>query len=172
MNRRQELIDACERGDRPTVQRLGWDDNFETLRDGWWSRDPFTVAQLTPYAKLLGHYPPDTVRAAITDAAGKWRPRPGELLAAVRAHSKTNATAGTNAGRNRNPATRPNALAATLEALHAGARVCECSGPTSIRWTADTQGVWRCPTCDGLEQGQVYAAEDAQAEAEAKAVSA
>lgn len=159
MSVRDELIEACARGDEITVRRLEWWPVKEALCEWWWSREPFTVRDLAVYARALGAYPAADVMAALPDAAGKWRPKPGHILAALRDRGRSDEKR-PDVGRSADPSRSTAALVATQAALARGEQPCDCGAPSARKWIADAHGVWRCPDCQGVEAGQVFAAED------------
>lgn len=174
-SRRDDLIRACETNDQHALAELGWTDVLEAL-DSWWApRQRCTPAQATPFAKLLGAENPADVLSALEELTDVWRPTP----AAVRGHLRKARSDRTALGRDRhgNPATRPDVIARVAQALDNGAQPCQCGAPASRTWRVDhvekrsdkdgrpvliPLGVWRCPDCDGIEQGQVHAVEDEQ----------
>ncbi len=176
MTNRDELVTACAKGDELTIKRHGYLELFEALRDGWWHRDPFTLRDFTHYMRFLGDYSPADVLAALPDVAGQWCPKPGVLLGAVRARARSqDEDQRPDVVRARNSAKTPDALTAVAAALAAGEHVCTCGAPSSRAWVPDRVvmrtdshgkefhipiGVWRCPNCHGLEQGQAWEAED------------
>lgn len=169
---RDQLLDALQTGDEDTVRRLGWSEVIEALHSWWWSKAAFSLTDFVPYARALGDYSPADVLAALPAVAGKWRPGPGQILGAVRAQhgDGKRIDAGRATDRSRSVA----ALAAVRAALAAGEQPCQCGCPTNRAWITDDLehrtdargsfclpvGAWRCPTCGGLEPGQVFAAED------------
>ena len=185
MSARDDLVTMCARRDELGLKRTGWHELFEALRDGWWHRETFTVRDFTHYVRFLGDYPAADVLAALPDVAGQWCPKPGVLLGAVRARQRSDDKR-PDAGRSRDTSRSADALTAVRAALAAGEHVCGCGAPSSRKWVPDSVdirtdahgkraaipvGCWRCPDCNGLEAGQVYAAEDAVAET-AEAVAA
>lgn len=160
MSVRDDLVTACARGDHLAIRRLEWEPISEALAEWWWSREPFTLADLTHYARALGDYPAADVLAALPDAAGKWRPKPGHILAVLRDRGRSDEKR-IDVGRSTDRSRSPEARAATRRAVAAGERLCDCGAPSARKWIADAHGVWRCPDCGGLEAGQVYAGEDA-----------
>lgn len=54
------------------------------------------------------------------------------------------------------PWEQPAALQYVLDLLRNGARVCDCTAVSTL----GTDGVFRCPECSGLDQGQVDDAQD------------
>lgn len=159
MTARDQLIVAFENGDRLTIQRLGWWPPYEAAHEWWAPKQRCTLQEFVPYVKLLGDEDPAAVVDAFRDLAGEWRPHPAAIRGHVHRNDIDHARGGP--GLSRDPASDPGALQATANARRDGERLCDCGCPTSRRWLLSTAGVLRCRDCDGLERGQVYAAEDA-----------
>ena len=157
---RDQLIAACDVGDQLSIRRLGWYEVHEGLATWWAPRQGCTCRQLTPYAKLLGDQPPELVLDALQALAGDWRPTPGAIRGYL--NRKRADSTSVDLGRGRDLTITPDALQAVADAIRAGEEPCSC-GIHSPQWKRDGASVLRCPTCDGLEQGQVYAVEDGDA---------
>jgi ribosomal protein L37AE/L43A len=153
-----QLVAAFENGDQLGVRRLGWWTIWEAAATWWAPRQTATAKDMVPFAKLLGDEDPAKVLDALRDLAGDWRPTPAQVRGHL--HRNDHAEHTVNAGRATDPARDPAALTA---ALAAGEHVCECGDPAGRTWRRDQHGVWRCPDCGGIEQGQAWAAEDAHA---------
>ena len=78
-------------------------------------------------------------------------------------NAKRGESARVDVGRGRDRSSSLEALAAVAQAVRRGEQPCTCGPPTMRRWQADAFFVLRCPE-GHLEQGQIYAAEDAEAD--------
>jgi hypothetical protein len=155
---RDELLAAIEAGDHQTVHRLGWGDVWEILATGWAPREVCSMNDLKPWVKMLGTEDPATLLEAIQENAGDWRPKPGQIRGYLNRTRSDNHRV--DVGRGRDRSSTPEALSAVADAIRAGEEPCTCGPPTMRRWRPDANYVLRCPE-GHLEQGQVYAAEDA-----------
>jgi hypothetical protein len=161
---RHELVAACDADDHAAIRRLGWRDVHEALNTWWKPKQGCTLTQLTWFAKLLGDEDPAQIVEALEALCGEWQPSP----AAVRGYlnGKRADGARVDVGRARDLSGTEDALREVAAALQSGERPCACA-VHSARWRCGAKsrpgGSWvlRCATCDGLEPGQVYAAEDA-----------
>ncbi len=156
--RRDELVAAFERDDHVAIKAAGWWPVWEMCHTAWAPRQTARAKDMVPYAKLLGAHEPADVLEALEECATAWRPVPGQLRGYL--NSKRADPHRVDVGRAADPAATDEALRAVADALRAGEKPCRC-GFHSARWRLDDACVLRCPTCGGLEQGQVYAAEDA-----------
>jgi len=156
--RRDQLVAACDAGDQLAIRRLGWYEVHEALATWNAPRQGCTLRQLTPYAKLVGDQEPELVLDALRELAGDWRPTPGAVRGYLNA--KRGEKHRVDVGRAADPAATEEALRAVAAALDAGEQPCAC-GFHSAQWRLDDACVLRCPSCGGLEQGQIYAVEDA-----------
>jgi hypothetical protein len=154
--RRNEVAAAFASPDQDTIRELGWWEIWEACATWWKPRQTATPTDMVPYAQLLGDEDPAQVLQALRELAGEWRPSPGAIRGHL--HPANNDTA--HPALARDPAATSNALTATARALNAGEQPCGCNRHNST-WPIDQHGVLRCTTCNGLEQGQSYAAEDA-----------
>lgn len=157
--RRQQLVDAFQREDHDAIKAAGWWPVWEVCTTAWAPRQTATARDMIPYAKRLGDYEPDQIIAAFDACAGPWRPVPGELLGWLNRTERGSDRA--DLGRATDPANTPDAIQAVADAIQAGDHACTCGCPTARTWRLTTVGVLRCPTCQHIEQGQVFAAEDA-----------
>jgi hypothetical protein len=137
----------------------GWWPIWEMCTTAWAPRQTATAGEMVPYAKVLGDHAPGDVLAALEACAGEWRPVPGELRGHL--NGKRGESVKVDAGRASDPAATPEAIAAAAAAIRAGEHTCDCGCPTARPWRRDALRVLRCSVCDGIEQGQAYAAEDA-----------
>ena len=128
--------------------------------DTWWApRQTCSFREFVPYAKLLGDEDPDKVLEAFRDLAGDWRPHPAAVRGHIHRHDADESHV--DVGRCVDPAATPEALAAFADAHRTGERLCTC-GFHHPMWKIDRWGVLRCGKCGGLQQGQYYAAEEAE----------
>ncbi len=127
----------------------------------WAPRQTARAKDMVPYAKLLGDHEPADVLEALEECATAWRPVPGQLKGYL--NSKRSDPHRVDVGRGGDLTATAEALAAVAKALRAGEQPCSC-GFHSAQWRRDAVYVLRCPTCSGLEPGQVYAVEDAELE--------
>ena len=164
MSRRHDLIAACDAQDHAAIRRLGWYDVHEACATWWAPRQGCTARELTPYAKLLGDVDPELVLEALKECSGEWRPSPGAVQGYL--NGKRADGARVDVSRGRDLSGTEDALREVAVALHNGERPCSCASH-SARWRCGAKsrpgGSWvlRCPSCDGIEPGQVFAAEDA-----------
>jgi hypothetical protein len=153
------LVAAIDAGDHIAVRRI-WGGFWGALATGWQPKQTRTLKELRVYAERpeLRNEDPAVLEQAVLEWDGSYVPLPAEVLAGVR--RIRGETGRVDTGRCRNPVMEPAALEATARRLAAGELLCSCDvrQPT---WRLDSSGVLRCPTCKGLEHGQVYAAEDA-----------
>jgi hypothetical protein len=156
---RDQVVAAFETGDQGAVLRLGWWPVWEALATWWAPRQTCNAKETVPYAKLLGDENPDKVLEALRDLTGEWRPSPAAIHG--RLH-RTDDESKVDVGRGRDVYLRDEAVQAVVEALQAGEQVCTCGTWHPSRFRPDASRVLRCRTCCGIEQGQVYAAEDAE----------
>lgn len=153
------LIEALEQGDELGVRRLRWYEPYEAYSTWWAPRQQGTPSGFVVYAKVLGDCDPAAVLNAFRALADDFRPTPAAVLGYL------NRAAGqidVHLGRGRDRASTPEAIAGVAAAIGAGDGPCSCP----VRppgWRIDPAGVLRCHACGGIEQGQVYAAEDAAA---------
>ena len=168
MSVRDQLLAACENGDHVAIHRLGWGDVWEVLATGWAPRQTCSMNELKHWAKMLGNEDPAGLLPAIDECAGVWRPTPGQIRGHLNA--KRADTSSVDVGRGRDRSSALEAVQAVAEALRAGEQACACgrmpvpdaNGSLRFpRWRRDAEWVLRCSACGGLEQGQLYAAEDA-----------
>jgi hypothetical protein len=154
-----ELVTAFENGDRLAVRRLGWEPVHRALHT-WWPKPnpPADAGLMRSYAEALGDEDPAAVLDALRALSGRWRPGAGEVLGHI--NGKRDDGASVDAGRGGSPALSPAALQAVAEALARGEEPCSC-GMWLPTWLRARDWVLRCPRCDGLEHGQLYACEDA-----------
>lgn len=152
------VYEACCRGDKPVLGRLGWIHVMDALLIWDW---PLTMDDLAPYALLLGTEDAHEVTMAIREIAAhkaKYRPAPVEIYQHMHPPPKT---ADTSAlaweHRTPRPDMTPVAYAAVRLYIAAGQDVCECR-PRSTNMLIDRDGVLWCPICGGLEVGQYDAA--------------
>jgi hypothetical protein len=142
------------------VKAAGWWPVWEMCHTAWAPRQTATATEMVPYAKLLGDHDPADVLEALEECSTAWRPVPGHLRGYLNERRGQNHRV--DVGRARDRSVSPEAIAAAADALRRGGRVCKCGCPTSRKWLIGTDsGVLRCSTCDGLEQGQLFKAEDA-----------
>ena len=120
---------------------------------------------MVAFVKLLGNENPADVLDAIEACAGEWRPLPGELKGYLNRKRGAGDGDRVDLGRGKAVCSRDEALDAVAAAVAAGVAVCSCGRPPTTwpRGSADSDGVLHCPDCQGLEQGQVWAAEDRDA---------
>jgi len=158
---RDELLAAIDAGDHQAVHRRGWSDVWEHLATAYAPRQTCGLNDLTPYIKLLGNEEPADVLEALEACAGKWRPAPGGSAGLLQRQARRECARRCRRGRDRSSSLE--ALAAVAQAVRRGEQPCTCGPPTMRRWQADAFFVLRCPE-GHLEQGQIYAAEDAEAD--------
>lgn len=168
MSVHEDLLRACANGDEVALGRHGWRPIYEALVS-WWPRE-FTRDDLRPYVRVLADEKPEAIlgalRAHTTTKGGGFRPLPAEVRALIHAEDEV---AAPRHGGYTNPSEGLSVLERVAAAISAGETVCECPCPTSRAWLIDPpplkgkppRGIWRCPECGWIEQGQVYAAEDA-----------
>ncbi len=157
--RRDELVAALEANDHDAIKALGWWDIGEVYLTAWAPRQAGTTKDLIPLAKLLGDEDPAAVLDAIEQCAGEWRPVAGQLRAHINKARGENHRV--DVGRGRDRSSTPEALAGVADAIRTGERPCQCGPPTLQRWRPDSTYVLRCHSCAGLQDGQIYDAEDA-----------
>jgi len=170
MTVRDQLLVACENGDHAAIHRLGWGDVGEVLATGWAPRQTCSMNELKPWAKMLGNEDPVALLSAIDECAGVWRPTPGQIRGHLNAKRDDSSV---DVGRGRDRAGSEEALRAVADAIRSGEQPCSC-GYHSPQWRCAAVAkkrkgiplcaadyVLRCPSCDGIEPGQVYAVEDA-----------
>jgi len=155
---RDELLAAAQAGDHIAIRRGPWSPIHELLATANAPRQSCTLNELVPYIKLLGNEQPEFVLEALEACAGEFRPTAGELRGYL--NRRRGDCERVDVGRGRDRSSTPAALAAVAEALRAGEQACTCGPPTLRPWRPDDAYVLRCPQ-GHLEQGQVYAAEDA-----------
>lgn len=156
-----QLVKALEDRDDLSVRRLGFWEVWMALHQWWSPRQKCDRADFMVYAKALGNEDPEKVLDAITHLAGDFRPLVGAIIGYLHHDTPDKRV---DAGRARDRSSEPDALRAVAAAIANGEHVCECGCPTSRTWKRDPRWVLRCGTCDGLEQGQAYGAEDLEAE--------
>lgn len=156
MTLREQVVKAFETGDELAIHRLGWPPVREALATWWALPREWTMIA---YAKLLGGEDPAKILEALEAlAVDKWRPAPP----VIRGHlHRPDDESTVHAGRGRDVYLNDEAVRAVAEALRAGEQGCTCGGWQPSRFPPDAAGVQRCRDCHGLEDGQVYAAEDA-----------
>jgi hypothetical protein len=157
MTLREQLVAAFEAGDHLTIRRLGWWPVWEAANTWNAPRQTCTAQEFVPFAKLLGYEDPVAVLDAFEALAGEWRPTPAQIKDWLNA-GRMNASR-VDVGGGRNLTETPEALQAVDAAIRAGEQPCSC-GVRSPQWRRDDANVLRCPTCGGLDHGQVYAVED------------
>ena len=157
---RDELIKAAETENVKALASAGWLAVYDALRD-WFAGRTLTLPAFATYLQLLGTEPPDLVLKAVQARAGhsKWRPEPADVYRTVMGAAAHQQNQGPEKG------LRADQQPATLERVLwlrdiEGARVCDCM-PRPIKVRIDSHHVLRCCCCHGLEQGQIYQAEDA-----------
>jgi hypothetical protein len=158
MSVRDELLAAIEAGDHQAVHRRGWGDVWEHLATANLPKQGCTLNELKPYAKLLGNDPAEAILEALDACAGEFRPTAGDVRGYLNRRRGDNDRV--DVGRGRDRSSTPEALIAVADAVRAGEQACTCGPPTLRRWRPDAAYVLRCPE-GHLEQGQVFAAEDA-----------
>lgn len=158
----RELLRACEDRDYTAIRQAGWLEPFMALRNYWAKR--FELTDFVPYLQALRDERPDAVMAAIDRLRGeKWRPMPSGLYrevneAAAREQEEAKSRRTTFARKRKDQ--QPETLARVRWLLaERGEHVCVClPRPNEVK--IDQHYVLRCRVCDGIEQGQVYEAED------------
>lgn len=160
MNLRDQIVAAFQDGHDDAIRRLGWWPVWEAVATWWAPRQTCTAREFVPYAKLLGAEDPARVLQALGELAGEWRPHPAAICGHLHRHDTD---ANVNVGRGRDRFSNTDALAAVTAAIADGEPTCTCAGYHPSRYRHDTNSVLRCRTCAGIEQGQVWAAEDAAA---------
>jgi hypothetical protein len=152
----KEIVVAFETGDELAIRRLGWWEAWQAAAEWWAPKQTCSATEFVSYARLLADEDPIAVLEAFRSLAGEWRPHP----AAVYAHLHRSPDEQRNLGLARDRASTTEALAAAAAAHRTGEQPCSCAhhGPT---WRVDMASVLRCPSCGGLEPGQLYQAEDA-----------
>ena len=137
-----------------------WTPVYEALRD-WWSKS-FAAQEFAPYLNVLGDQPPAAAMAAVRSLrAETWRPAPSTVYRTILGAAKQQ-----QADQPRGQRLRKDQQPATLERVLwlrdiEGEHVCGCM-PRPVKVTIDSHHVLRCSRCRGLEQGQVFQAEDAE----------
>ena len=149
------VYDACCRGDKAELGRLGWIHVMDALFIWDW---PLTMDDLAPYALLLGTEPPSEVTFAIRTIAAhkaKYRPAPVEIYH----HMHPPVAKGPDTDglewehRKLRPDVTPAAYAAVRLYVAAGQDACECR-PRYANMLIDRNGVLWCGACGGLDIGQ------------------
>jgi hypothetical protein len=157
---RDQVVAAFETDDDLTINQLGWWPVWEALATWWTLPQKCTRKNMVPYAKLIGGEDPAKVIAALEAlATDKFRPSPSQIRGQL--HPTDGDESKVDVGRGRDVYLRDEPVQAVAEALQAGEEGCTCGGWHSSRFHPDASGVLRCRTCHGLEDAQVYAAEDA-----------
>lgn len=160
MSRLDELLAAIDAGDDQAIDRLGWAEPWDLLATANAPRQICPLSDLRPYVKMLADFEPEEVVAAIKACAGEWRPSAAKLRGWLNGRRAERAQRiHTGGGGPRRDGTTE-ALSAVAAAWREGAEPCSC-GAWSPQWNRDAAWVLHCPTCDGLEPGQLHAAEDA-----------
>jgi hypothetical protein len=156
---RDELVAAFEANDHEAIKAAGWWPVWEMCHTAWAPRQTATAKEMVPYAKLLGDLDPAAVLEALEACAGEWRPVPGQLRGHLNAKDCQSSV---DVARGRDLTATTEALQAVADAIRGGEQPCSCDYH-SPQWRRDDAYVLRCPTCNGLETGQVYAVEDREA---------
>lgn len=164
MSARDELIRAFTDNDHDTVRMLGWWDVWGTLHGLWDPKKKTTAKDMVWYATALGDENPADVLDAVLACAGDFRPTAGQLRGYLNRQRGEDPSARVDVGRSTDIASDPRVLANVREALRNGAHACECGhSPPGVPWLrGNRDGVLRCPDCDGIQDGQIYNAEDAE----------
>ena len=147
--RSTDLLAACEQGDEVRIEQLGWRPVLDALRC-WPKR--LGGGELSPYARMLGDEDPDAVAAAVLAMAGEYRPSAAQVRMRLRPAAPEPERPSTNGYQLRVDQTE-RALHAVRLAVATGEEICECR-PRSTTMIVDSEGVLRCPECEGLEISQ------------------
>lgn len=178
-----KLIEAAQAGDWEPMKKSGWLVVYQALRD-WWKRR-FGLEDFGPYLDLLGGEKPEAVMIALRELGNEeWRPAPSTIFRRfAQARQEAAVIAKQTGAKSKRPQPMPYqspaSLARVRQLLERGQHVCECV-PRPTNWLLEEldSRIWqnadherhggrlpdhviRCGRCYGLEQGQVYEAQDA-----------
>lgn len=165
---RVKLMEKALTADYGALKELGWLEVYEALR-GWWPKR-MSIEDLAPYLDALHEEPASKVMQILRGMrAEQWRPSPSMLYRAIQGISAAKQQQRESARDARGQLKRPDQQAAALVRVRmlidAGNPVCKCV-PRTVTLRKDRYHVLTCPSCGGLEQGQVFSAEDDMADVE------
>lgn len=159
-NPRHELVEAAYEGDLMLLREHGWAPVLDALANWWPGR--FEPRDLAPYCDALGDEKLADIISAIRDLrTAQFRPKPNEIY---RAMAESTASLPRDESRDRyGQRLRKDQMSPALIKVRmlqdSGHHTCTCE-PRPVTLKIDKFSVLTCPSCGGLEQGQVYAAED------------
>lgn len=159
---RIELMEKALTADYGALKELGWLEVYEALK-GWWPKR-MAIEDLAPYLDALHEESAEKVMATLRGMRSEeWRPSPSSLYRTIQGLDAKSREAKDSQKDSRGFRKRPDeqgvALLRVRMLVEANHPVCSCPGrPTTIK--VDRFDVLKCGFCGGLEQGQVFAAED------------
>jgi len=159
---RVELMEKALTADYTSLKELGWLEVYEALR-GWWPKR-MSIEDLAPYLDALHEEPAEKVMSTLRGMRGEqWRPSPSALYREIQgivAKSQAEHDAKKDRfGRKKRADQGSAALLRVRMLIDSGVHTCTCNPrPTAVR--EDRFHVLTCSDCGGLEQGQVFNAED------------
>lgn len=177
---------ACDDNDFTTLRQAGWLTVYERLST--WFKRRVTLQDFGPYLELVRDFDPSVVEQAMTEhaEASEWTPKPADLRRLAAGATKRASERAAIDGAQRDtprPDQTPRVFAHLARLVRQqGQKPCECKvRPTnwwcerldgtrltvgelaarsreSTRRTKLPEHVIRCPTCQGLELGQLLQA--------------
>jgi hypothetical protein len=159
---RTKLMEMSLNGDYQSLSELGWLEVYDALK-GWWPKR-MSIEDLAPYLDALHEDPASKVMSVLRTMRGEqWRPSPSALYREMQGVAAKKQQARESEkdryGRRKPPWSRPEALVRVRMLMDAGNPVCGCI-PRPTDYRMDKYNVLQCRECGGLEQGQVWEAED------------
>jgi hypothetical protein len=147
----KSLHEAITTADREALKVHGWLQIYSALKGV--AAKNFDIADLLPYAYILGDLPTEHVLTAIrtsilNGSAGGYRPSPAVIANNLPA---TASTTGTNLPAPLRPDQQPAALQKAKQLITDGHPICQCVPAANL---TRNHGVLTCDGCKGIDQGQ------------------
>lgn len=148
--------------DYGALKELGWLEVYEALK-GWWPKR-MSIEDLAPYLDALYGESAANVMNTLRDLRGEqWRPSPSSLYRemqgiAAKQQARKESDRG-RYGKKKRHDEQASALVRVRMLIDAGNPVCDCPARSPMVHE-DRYHVLTCARCGGLEQGQVFTAQD------------
>jgi hypothetical protein len=159
---RTKLMELSLQADYSSLKQLGWLEVYEALK-GWWPKR-MSIEDLAPYLDALYGENATAVMDTLRGLRGEqWRPSPSSLyreMQGIAAKKQERRESDKDRyGKRKRPDEQSAALVRVRMLIDSGNPICACTArPTEV--LQDRYHVLTCKGCGGLEQGQVFSAQD------------